>query len=230
MTTKSARIPSPCGLSERFTLGPRIFSCTDKDGTAVLNVEGDKMYSVIGLGSLILTKLATSDSGLTFASIVDKVTMEAEKIPRPQSERDVARLLGVFQQKGIVQSDTTQPHRCTLPMHDWTISGFIFLTHSVVNLLIKLRVYSLAAFLGLFLINIILKVVDRTTTWYPKQAHCLQRSAVAVCLLRTCGLPAQMVIGVNKVPFKSHAWAEVFSEVVNDSPKVSTRYKVLDRC
>jgi hypothetical protein len=261
MTTESARISSTWGPSKRFTLGPGILSCTDKDGTAVLNVQHDRMYSVIGVGSLILAKLATSESGLTFGAIVDKITMEVEKVPRQQAERHVARLLGVFQQKGLVQPDTPEAQRHMLPMHRWAIFRFIFFTRGFVSLLIRLRAYTLAAFLGLFVINIILKVigfgalyqlvkswlvsslnndsheavqwvsaaVDRATTWYPKQAQCLQRSAVAVCLLRTCGLPAQMVIGITKVPFKSHAWAEIFGEVVNDKPKVSTRYKILDR-
>jgi hypothetical protein len=220
------------------------------------------MYSVIGLGSVILAKLATSKSGLTFVSLVDKVTMEVENVPREKTECDVARLLAVFQQKGIVHPNTTGAHRVILPKYDWTISGFTFLTRNIANLLMRVRAYSLAAFLGLFLTNFILKIIsfgtlyqlvkswpvnytssnsdqavqwisaaiDAATAWYPKQARCLQRSAVAVCLLRTCGLPAQMVIGITKVPFKSHAWAEVSGEVVNDMPKVSTRYKVLDRC
>jgi hypothetical protein len=196
------------------------------------------MYSVIGLGSLILAKLAASELGLTFLSIVDKVTMDFEKVARSQTERDVARVLTVFQQKGIVQSDTTQHHRLTLLRHSWMISVFMFLTRSVLKILSFGTLYQLVKSWPMSCTNNkpyeavqwVSAAVDRATTWYPKQAQCLQRSAVAVCLLRTCGLPAQMVIGITKVPFRSHAWAEVAGEVVNDTPKVSTRYKVLSRC
>src|SRR5712664_4492673 len=51
--------------------------------------------------------------------------------------------------------------------------------------------------------------VNRACSWYPKRALCLQRSAVTTCLLRNCGVPAEMVIGAQNLPFKAHAWVEV---------------------
>ena len=71
--------------------------------------------------------------------------------------------------------------------------------------------------------------VDRATTYYPRHALCLQRSAVATCLLRRQGVSAEMVIGCRKMPFHSHAWVEVDGEVVNDKKKVSQFYKILAR-
>jgi len=71
--------------------------------------------------------------------------------------------------------------------------------------------------------------VDRAIMYYPKHALCLQRSAVATCLLRRQGVPAQMVIGCRKMPFHSHAWVEVDGEVVNDKKKIPEFYSVLDR-
>ena len=72
--------------------------------------------------------------------------------------------------------------------------------------------------------------VDLACIWYGKQVLCLQRSAVAVRLLRHCGIPAQMIIGAQTLPFKSHAWVEVRNEIVNDRPYVREMYAVLDRC
>src|SRR5262245_15778917 len=72
--------------------------------------------------------------------------------------------------------------------------------------------------------------VVRACAWYPKTALCLQRSATTTCLLRSIGAPAEMVIGVHKTPFYSHAWVEVCGEVVNDHPKVQTFFHVLSRC
>lgn len=71
--------------------------------------------------------------------------------------------------------------------------------------------------------------VDKATTYYPRHALCLQRSAVATCLLRRQGVPAEMVIGCRKIPFHSHAWVEVDGEVVNDKKKVQQVYKILAR-
>jgi hypothetical protein len=72
--------------------------------------------------------------------------------------------------------------------------------------------------------------VDRACTWHPKQEVCLQRSAVAACLLRSLGVPAEMVIGVHKMPFYGHAWVEVNGKVVNDHKNVQSFFHVLCRC
>jgi hypothetical protein len=72
--------------------------------------------------------------------------------------------------------------------------------------------------------------VDMASIWYWKQVLCLQRSAATACLLRTYGVPAQMVLGAQRTPFKAHAWVEVDGRVVNDKPYTPEMYTVLDRC
>jgi hypothetical protein len=72
--------------------------------------------------------------------------------------------------------------------------------------------------------------VDMACIWYWKEALCLQRSAATACLLKRLGIPAQLVIGVQQLPFKAHAWVEVNGRVVNDKPYTSEMYAVLDRC
>jgi Transglutaminase-like superfamily len=76
----------------------------------------------------------------------------------------------------------------------------------------------------------ICSAVDLACIWYPKEVLCLQRSAVTACLLRRCGVPAQMVVGASLMPFRAHAWVEVNGVVVNDKAYVSDMYAVLDRC
>ncbi len=72
--------------------------------------------------------------------------------------------------------------------------------------------------------------VDMACIWYWKEALCLQRSAAAACLLKKYGVPAQLVIGAQQMPFKAHAWVEVDGRVVNDKPYTPEMYAVLDRC
>jgi transglutaminase superfamily protein len=72
--------------------------------------------------------------------------------------------------------------------------------------------------------------MDMVCIWYPKQVLCLQRSAATACLLRKYGLPAQLVIGTQKLPFKAHAWVELENSVVNDKLYMQEIYIVLDRC
>jgi hypothetical protein len=76
----------------------------------------------------------------------------------------------------------------------------------------------------------ICSAVDIACIWYWKEVLCLQRSAATTCLLKTYGVPAQMVIGAQQMPFKAHAWVEVGGGVVNDKSYTTEIYAVLDRC
>jgi hypothetical protein len=76
----------------------------------------------------------------------------------------------------------------------------------------------------------ICSAVDMACIWYWKEALCLQRSAATACLLKRFGVPAQLVIGAQQIPFKAHAWVEVDGRVVNDKPYTPEMYAVLDRC
>jgi len=76
----------------------------------------------------------------------------------------------------------------------------------------------------------ICSAVDMACIWYWKEVLCLQRSAATVCLLKKYSVPAQMVIGAQRMPFKAHAWVEVDGRVVNDKPYTPEMYAVLDRC
>jgi hypothetical protein len=72
--------------------------------------------------------------------------------------------------------------------------------------------------------------VDRASLYYFKRAWCLQRSAAAVCFLRLRGIDAELVIGVRKIPFYAHAWAEVDGAVANDGAGVKASYVEITRC
>ena len=71
--------------------------------------------------------------------------------------------------------------------------------------------------------------VEEACVWYGKRAPCLQRSAVAACLLRRHGIRAELVIGYRALPFESHAWVEVDGRVVNDRPQYQKCFAVLER-
>ena len=74
------------------------------------------------------------------------------------------------------------------------------------------------------------RAMDMACIWYWKEALCLQRSAAMTCLLRRHGVPAQLVIGAQQIPFKAHAWVQVDGAVVNDKPYIPELYAALDRC
>jgi|HubBroStandDraft_4_1064222.scaffolds.fasta_scaffold122175_2 hypothetical protein len=72
--------------------------------------------------------------------------------------------------------------------------------------------------------------IDVTAALYFKNVRCLQRSAAAARLLKKYGFRAEMVIGIQQLPFLAHAWVEVAGRVVNDKPYVTEIYSVLARC
>ena len=72
--------------------------------------------------------------------------------------------------------------------------------------------------------------MDVACVLYFKRVLCLQRSAATTFLLRRYGWTAEMVIGAQVVPFRSHAWVEIDGAVVNDRPYMLDIYQVLERC
>jgi len=244
----------------RLNISPGICSTSDKDGTTILHIEQDKIYSVIGLGSMIWAKLAASINGLATTDLIAEVSSTFKDVPRRQIERDVECLLVSLKQKGLVEAtrEVGRPHHS---LRDSICSATWFLARRASAWLLKFRLYGFVAFLELGTINLMLKAigfgavyrmvkgwpvtpkpvppnvqqqiceaVDKATSWYPRQAMCLQRSATTTCLLRQQGLSAEMVIGCRKIPFKAHAWVEVDGKVVNDKRQVQEFYSVLERC
>ena len=247
-------------MATRFVVSPNVRSDTDNDGTAILQIREDKIYTIVGVGSVIWSKLVASKDGLTAQQIVEALSADFKDIPRQQIERDVERFLTTFHQKGFILPDHERS-KFRESSRRFAGSTFLFLARSATGLLLNLRLRVLAAFCGLATIDFLVKLVSfsvlysfvrdwpvskqqlgrqaiseindavtRALTWYPKQAMCLQRSAVTTNLLRSSGVPAQMISGCQKLPFLVHAWVEVDHEVVNDKSRVQEIHKVLDRC
>lgn len=74
------------------------------------------------------------------------------------------------------------------------------------------------------------RAMDLACVFYPKRVMCLQRSAATTILLRRYGIGAEMVIGAQMLPFKSHAWVELNGKVINDKPYMLELYRPLERC
>jgi hypothetical protein len=70
--------------------------------------------------------------------------------------------------------------------------------------------------------------MDLACAFYPKRVLCLQRSAATLLLLRRHGWNAELVIGAQTTPFKSHAWVELNGAVVSDKPYMREMYQVLE--
>jgi hypothetical protein len=76
----------------------------------------------------------------------------------------------------------------------------------------------------------LVRAVDYACIFYPKQVHCLQRSFVITYLLRKRGVPAEMVLGASRMPFRAHAWVEISGHAINEKQTTTGQYAVWERC
>ena len=74
------------------------------------------------------------------------------------------------------------------------------------------------------------RAMELACVFFPKRVLCLQRSAATTLLLRRHGIRAELVIGAQLLPFRSHAWVECEGAVVNDKPYMREIYQVLEHC
>ena len=78
--------------------------------------------------------------------------------------------------------------------------------------------------------EVVCAAIDLACVFYLKRVLCLQRSAAATLLLRSHGIPAELIIGTQLIPAKSHAWVEIDGVVINDKPYMREIYQELKRC
>lgn len=74
----------------------------------------------------------------------------------------------------------------------------------------------------------VLYAMDMACIWYRKEVLCLQRAAATSTLLRDCGEAAEMVIGTQLMPHKTHAWVEIDGKIANDKPYMREKYIVME--
>jgi hypothetical protein len=73
--------------------------------------------------------------------------------------------------------------------------------------------------------------LNRARVYCVKSTWCLHSAAAAVALLRSRGIPAEMVIGVRRIPFRAHAWVLADNRVVlNNRTRLDANYTVITRC
>ncbi len=243
---------------KRFTVHPDVRSTIDSDGSTILQIAQDRIYSIIGVGSTIWEKLVASKDGLAPSDVVEMLSCQFRNVPRKKIESDVDRVFASFQEKKLI--DASCRERDGSPTYPVGSIATI-VAHLMARLLLRINLRVIAASFGLATVDILLKLVGfsalyrlvkgwpvtnkspdlqavdeiansvtRAITWYPKQPKCLQRSAVIACLLRSSGINAHMIIGCQRFPFLVHAWVEVNGIVVNDKARVQQVHRVLDRC
>jgi hypothetical protein len=65
--------------------------------------------------------------------------------------------------------------------------------------------------------------VDIACSLYPKKIFCLGWASTFTLVALRNGINADLIIGVQNMPFYAHAWAEVDGNVINDDVQVRNR-------
>lgn len=77
-------------------------------------------------------------------------------------------------------------------------------------------------------INSILILIDKACAMCPFKAECLHRSFIGFRLIRQkFRVPANLVIGVKKFPFSSHAWLMIGNENMNESFEYTSQFIII---
>jgi Transglutaminase-like superfamily/Coenzyme PQQ synthesis protein D (PqqD) len=242
----------------RFVVSTAVRSSSDKDGTTMLHITENKIYGLVGVGSVIWEKLLNSTNGLAHSEIVQQLRREFTTVPRRQIEQDVSRILDGFLKTRLVE-ELLDKQRSKPNCSNFT-SAAILLVNAAIRSFLSLKMNVAAALFAFVVVDLLLKLagfnvlyntiknwpirprcaeskdltqiwqdVCSAITWYPKQPMCLQRSVVTTWLLRSRGIPAQVIIGCQKRPFLVHAWTEVNGQVVNDRQSVRDSHVIIDR-
>jgi hypothetical protein len=74
----------------------------------------------------------------------------------------------------------------------------------------------------------LVSAMQRAVLFYVRRVECLQYAAAAVCLFRSQGIPASLVLGVHQQPFYAHAWVELNDAVLMGTVNRS-QYLIIDR-
>ena len=65
------------------------------------------------------------------------------------------------------------------------------------------------------------------TALYPGRSKCLEQAVAGFILLRRCGAPVQIRLGVQPYPFFAHAWLELNGVPLNEAPEVVAQFALM---
>ena len=148
--------------------------------------------------------------------------------PEDQVHTDWVALLGAFRRAGLVEEVRLRPRRHTppSPLGVWFRLTLALASFRLLGWETTLRLWRAQAPVRGPLapddrepvISAIDALVRRSAARHPLNPQCKERALVSWALLRQCGLPARLVMGVALYPFEAHAWAECHGQVVGDDP------------
>lgn len=224
-----------------------------KDGAVLLDIQGGQCLSMNCLGSSIWQSIRVRHSR---EEILARLAEEYPGVSREQIIADLARFIDQLTALGVLLHNGENAGSSDQPRIARWLTSWHFQPQFLVGRLLFWKALSYLLFFDLFgfhanfarthtlieqwevrpiahskdVLEKVTRAVAYACIWYPKRVLCLQRSAVLTCLLRSCGISAQFVVGAQKCPFKAHAWTEVDGRAINELRDVRQAYLIWDRC
>ena len=233
---------------------PAVREIENHDGAVLLDIHHGTCVSLTPVAMFIWRKLKEN---CDLNQVTEAVAATFHEASRQQIQDDVSAFVGDLQRQGLLlreglASKTPFCDRLLIAWHRFTTkrkaaSKFPrFLTLKAFLGLFAFDLFGLGrSFIRIHdlvqswriapvsrpmvTVEAVCTAVNHACVWYPKRVLCLQRSVITTCLLRHCGVPAQMVMGAQKFPFRAHAWTEVDKHPINEIRNVQG-YLVWERC
>lgn len=244
-------------FSHRWFVSPYVRVVQNNDGAILLDIQQGMCFSMNSVGIEIWRSLERNPS---FAHVQEALRANYPDVPRERIEADISELVQQLQTHELITQKPARslaPSTAVIRLVQRKKSATAHTTVDApkprfvfVKAILALCVYDLFGFGKEFCkifelvrswkvsqtaaatdtCELVCRGVNHACVWYPKRVLCLQRSAVTTCLLRESGVPAKMVVGAQKFPFKAHAWTEVNGHPVNERRDVQHLYLIWERC
>jgi hypothetical protein len=139
-------------------MSPHVCSNTNKDGSIILDIDGGLIFSLIGVGSLIWAKLNAHPAGLSVDDLVRSIESDFEAVPPQQIQQDIKNILNQLVQKGLVNVSEGKVQNASGRTRLLLNNTIEFLAYRTCKLLVRLKLNTVAAFVGVAMINLVLRV------------------------------------------------------------------------
>jgi hypothetical protein len=145
-------------MDKRYTVSPHVCSSNNKDGSVILDIHAGLIFSLIGVGSLVWATLNAHPAGLTVDEIVRSIQSTFEEVSPQQIKSDASKILNQLVQKGLVNVSEGKVESASDKTRAWLNNSVERLAYNTVKLLVHVKLNTVAAFLGLATINVLLRV------------------------------------------------------------------------
>src|SRR6476659_8870395 len=141
-------------VNDSLIVSPGVRWMSDQDGSTILHITQNKMYSIMGVGSEVWKVVANSESGVTRCDIVEAIADRFNEISRIRINDDVEKLLKSFLRERLVAA-TNNTRAGEVRRNYVTTSVIAFLAHGC-GLLVRLKLSVVAALLGMAMVDLMI--------------------------------------------------------------------------